>query len=116
MQKPVINESYTEGGIKWNVSTMDEEILLDPSIERQSTCELELDALAGDILNRHMDKEGFMLNPGMSALWEEEKRRREYLGIAEPLEKPDLEERPNILQVENELEFKSKLIGYLENR
>ena len=32
-----------------------------------------------------------MLNPGMSALWEEEKKRRELLNIETPLENPDLE-------------------------
>lgn len=115
--KSVTSESsFTGSGVLWNVSTMNEEDLLDPSIERQSTCDLELDASGDSILNSHMDKEGFMLNPGMSALWEEEKKRREYLGISEPMEKPDLEERPNMLEVANELEFKNKLISYLENR
>ena len=32
------------------------------------------------------------------------------------MELPDLEERPNLLKVENELEFKNRLIGLLENR
>ncbi len=32
-----------------------------------------------------------MLNPGLSALWEEEAARRKELGISIPLETPDLE-------------------------
>lgn len=32
-----------------------------------------------------------MLNPGLSALWEEEQARREFLNIKTPLETPDNE-------------------------
>ena len=35
--------------------------------------------------------DGFMLNPGLSALWEEEKKRRKEISILTPLEMPDLE-------------------------
>ena len=34
-----------------------------------------------------------MLNPGLSALWEEESKRRKQQGIEAPLETPDLEGR-----------------------
>lgn len=66
-------------------------MFLDKSVERQSTCELELDACAENILNPTMDKDGYMLNPGMSALWEEEKKRRQLYNISLALENPDLE-------------------------
>jgi len=103
-------------GTKWNVSNMCDTQLLRNDISRQSTCELELDALASDILNAHMDKDGYMLNPGLSALWEEEKKRREYFNLNVPMETPDLEERKNILTVDNETEFKNRLINLLETR
>ena len=43
-------------GIRWNIEEIDESLLLNESIERQTTCELELDAKADDILNPNMDK------------------------------------------------------------
>lgn len=95
---------------------MDGNLLLDSSMERQSTCELELDANISDVLNKHMDKDGFMLNPGLSALWEEEKKRREYLNITKPMETPDLEVRDNVMKIDNETEFRNKLIVLLEHR
>lgn len=77
-----------------------------------------------------------MLNPGLSALWKEEDNRRKLLKIDAPLETPDLEgkcffiysnysfwsknnlllERTNVLKIENEIEFKQKLISLLEKR
>ena len=54
-------------------------------------CELELDASAEDILNTTMDKNGYMLNPGLSALWEEESNRRKQAQINTEMETPDYE-------------------------
>lgn len=66
-------------------------LLLNENIERQSTCELELDASALDILNPNMNKDGLMLNPGLSALWQEETNRRDKANITKEMETPDLE-------------------------
>jgi len=66
-------------------------MLLDEKIERQSICELEIDAVADDILNLTMDKDGCMLNPGLSALWDEEINRRKLTNITAEIEAPDLE-------------------------
>jgi hypothetical protein len=66
-------------------------MLLDEKIERQSICELEIDAVADDILNLTMDKDGYMLNPGLSALWDEEINRRKLTNITAEIEAPDLE-------------------------
>ncbi|RNA20033.1 DNA polymerase zeta catalytic subunit [Brachionus plicatilis] len=99
---------------KWDMENLAEELFLDQSIERHSTCDLELDSCAADIMNFDMDKDGYMLNPGMSALWDEEKKRRELQNIDIPLETIDTEERTNILKVENEIEFKKRLIMLLE--
>ena len=38
-----------------------------------------------------------MLNPGLSALWEEEQKRRKELNIFIPLETPDLEGKKSLL-------------------
>lgn len=38
-----------------------------------------------------MNKDGLMLNPGLSALWQEETSRRDKANITKEMETPDLE-------------------------
>ena len=79
-----------------------------------------------------------MLNPGLSALWEEEIKRRNQACILKEMESPDLEgtyyliyfnfifiiyynkkkkkERTNLLKIDNEIDFKHILINLLEAR
>lgn len=45
-------------------------------IVKQSTCKLEVDAQACEILNRQIQND-LDLNPGIAAIWNEEKYRRE---------------------------------------
>uniref|UniRef100_A0A8C5CSX3 DNA polymerase zeta catalytic subunit n=1 Tax=Gadus morhua TaxID=8049 RepID=A0A8C5CSX3_GADMO len=45
-------------------------------VQRQSTCELEADAVATDILNRLEIETQIGKNPGLQAIWEDEKQRR----------------------------------------
>ena len=49
-------------------------------MERQSTCELEIDVVAADILNRQELETSRGGNPGLAALWEDEKQRRRDAG------------------------------------
>lgn len=61
-------------------------------IEPVSTCELEADGVAADILNSNdiaEGSDGAGMNPGLEAIWEDERLRREILGIEEPLTAPD---------------------------
>ncbi|XP_015597697.1 DNA polymerase zeta catalytic subunit isoform X2 [Cephus cinctus] len=51
------------------------------SVVRQSTCELEVDALASDILNRKTIEAGLDLNPGLATIWNEERTRRAQAGM-----------------------------------
>ncbi|RZB70336.1 DNA polymerase zeta catalytic subunit [Asbolus verrucosus] len=52
------------------------ENLFSPSIPKQSSCELEADALSEHILNRlEVSKGNIAINPGIAALWEDEKQR-----------------------------------------
>ena len=44
-----------------------------------SVCELEIDAVAADILNPNVEHNASSKNPGISDLWEEERKRRERL-------------------------------------
>jgi len=72
---------------------LDEGLKLPLDVIRQSTSELELDAVAADILN-HQDLTGTTMNPGLVALWEDERERRRKLGMTDPLTPPGSPPRP----------------------
>ncbi|XP_071956758.1 DNA polymerase zeta catalytic subunit-like [Antedon mediterranea] len=60
---------------------------------KQSTCELEVDCVAVDILNRLQIQENVGRNPGLLAIWEDEKKRREELNQVSQLLPPSSPER-----------------------
>lgn len=55
---------------------IDSQSYLPISVMRQSMCELEVDVHASEILNRRSVTENMKLNPGLAAIWDEEKARR----------------------------------------
>lgn len=75
------------------IQDLDESLKLPLDVTRQSTSELELDAVAADILN-HQDLTGFSMNPGLVALWDDERERRRKLGMTDPLTPPGSPPRP----------------------
>jgi len=76
------------------VDELDERLKLPLDVTRQSTSELELDAVAVDILN-HQDLTGSSMNPGLVALWDDERERRRKLGMSDPLTPPGSPPRPS---------------------
>ncbi|XP_076754833.1 DNA polymerase zeta catalytic subunit [Xylocopa sonorina] len=64
-----------------SLNLFDSQKCLPASILRQSTCKLEVDALASEILNRQEIQNGLDLNPGIAAIWNEENHRREEKGL-----------------------------------
>ena len=56
-------------------------------VVRQATTELELDAVTADIINK-LDLTGEAMNPGLVALWTDERLRREAEGLTDPLTPP----------------------------
>lgn len=66
---------------------------LPTEVTRMSTSELELDAVAADIIN-HQDVSGAAMNPGLVALWEDERLRRKKVGMRDPLSPPPSPPRP----------------------
>ena len=56
-------------------------------LPREATTELELDAVAADIINKQ-DLTGKAMNPGLVALWTDERRRREAEGMTDPVTPP----------------------------
>ncbi|XP_072748534.1 DNA polymerase zeta catalytic subunit [Anoplolepis gracilipes] len=61
---------------KSSIELVNSQMYLPTSVTRQSMCELEVDAHASDILNRQNITEKLELNPGLVAIWDEEKARR----------------------------------------
>ena len=70
---------------------------------RQATTELELDAVAADIINQQ-DLTGEAMNPGLVALWTDERRRREAVGMSDPVTPPSSPPRDRQAQEKSESE------------
>lgn len=50
--------------------------ILPPTIQKRSISQLEIDAFASDILNRNEINGELTVNPGLAALWEDERQRK----------------------------------------
>ncbi|GFS12492.1 DNA polymerase zeta catalytic subunit-like [Elysia marginata] len=70
----------------WNVENIPSELLLPDSVERQSVCELEVDVVAADILNRQELTNSIGANPGLASLWEDERQRCRGAGESSQIE------------------------------
>nr|XP_012234018.1 PREDICTED: DNA polymerase zeta catalytic subunit [Linepithema humile] len=66
---------------KSSMDSPDSQTYLSTSVTRQSMCELEVDAHAAEILNRQSVTKKLELNPGLAAIWNEEKARRAEAGL-----------------------------------
>lgn len=100
-----LNDS-TLGGtfVRWEESTIPCSLVLD-EVEKQSTCELEVDAVAVDILNRLEIENQIGRNPGLQAIWEDEKQRRREKNQASQIETPDSQDRGLVTSTESEKIF-----------
>lgn len=67
--------SFTGTLFRWEDDEIPSSLILE-GVEPQSTCELEVDAVAADILNRLDIEAQIGGNPGLQAIWEDEKQRR----------------------------------------
>lgn len=56
------------------------DLYLSADVTRMSRCELEVDVVAADILNRLEVGDAIGSNPGLAALWEDERQRRRLRG------------------------------------
>uniref|UniRef100_A0A3B4FYK2 DNA polymerase zeta catalytic subunit n=1 Tax=Pundamilia nyererei TaxID=303518 RepID=A0A3B4FYK2_9CICH len=84
-----LNDS-TIGGtfVRWEENAIPSSLVLD-EVERQSTCELEVDAVAVDVLNRLEIENQIGRNPGLQAIWEDEKQRRREKNQPSQIETPE---------------------------
>ncbi|XP_074541987.1 DNA polymerase zeta catalytic subunit isoform X2 [Halichoeres trimaculatus] len=100
-----LNDS-TLGGtfIRWEENNIPSSLVLD-EVEKQSTCELEVDAVAVDILNRLEIENQIGRNPGLQAIWEDEKQRRREKNQASQIETPESQDRGCVASTESEKFF-----------
>ncbi|KAM8726444.1 DNA polymerase zeta catalytic subunit isoform 4-T4 [Acanthopagrus schlegelii] len=96
----------TLGGmfIRWEEKVIPCSLVLD-DVEKQSTCELEVDAVAVDILNRLEIENQIGRNPGLQAIWDDEKQRRREKNQASQIETPESQDRGSVTSTESEKVF-----------
>ncbi|XP_020492360.3 DNA polymerase zeta catalytic subunit [Labrus bergylta] len=100
-----LNDS-TLGGtfVRWEENAIPCSLVLD-EVEKQSTCELEVDAVAVDVLNRLEIENQIGRNPGLQAIWEDEKQRRREKNHASQIETPESQDRGSVTSTESEQIF-----------
>ncbi|XP_013401408.1 uncharacterized protein LOC106167234 [Lingula anatina] len=97
----------------WDAENIAEDMLLGAEVERQSTCELEVDAVAADIMNRMEVDANLGANPGLVALWEDEKQRRKEKGDTSNISPPESQERGFIPPTESDQMFRERLLDII---
>uniref|UniRef100_A0A4W5MVD9 DNA polymerase zeta catalytic subunit n=1 Tax=Hucho hucho TaxID=62062 RepID=A0A4W5MVD9_9TELE len=96
----------TLGGtfVRWQEDAIPCSLVLE-DVEKQSTCELEADAVAADILNRLEIDNQIGRNPGLQVIWEGEKQRRRDKNQSSQIETPQSQDRRFVASTESERIF-----------
>ncbi|XP_078617508.1 DNA polymerase zeta catalytic subunit-like [Branchiostoma floridae x Branchiostoma japonicum] len=100
----------------WEMENVPSSLLLEAEVVRQSTCELEVDAVAPDILNRLEIQAKIGTNPGLAAIWEDEKQRRREMGESSQIEPPPSQERPDVQPTESDLQLRERIKEIVEEQ
>ncbi|XP_023286279.1 DNA polymerase zeta catalytic subunit isoform X1 [Seriola lalandi dorsalis] len=100
-----LNDSSLGGTfVRWEENAIPCSLVLD-DVAKQSTCELEVDAVAVDVLNRLEIENQIGRNPGLQAIWEDEKQRRREKNQATQIETPESQDREFVTATESEKIF-----------
>ncbi|XP_015714084.1 DNA polymerase zeta catalytic subunit isoform X1 [Coturnix japonica] len=94
--------------IEWEEDEIPSSLML-KGVEPQSTCELEVDAVAADILNQLDIEAQIGRNPGLQAIWEDEKQRRREKCESSQIKTPDSQDRGFVPATESEKYFQKRL-------
>eukprot|EP00062_Callorhinchus_milii_P009320 gi/632952995/ref/XP_007892154.1/ PREDICTED: DNA polymerase zeta catalytic subunit [Callorhinchus milii] len=110
--------SQTENSINcsfvwWEEEDIPSSLILE-GVDRQSTCELELDAVAADILNRLEVEAQIGKNPGLQAIWEDEKQRCRENNKSSQIELPPSQDRDFVQITESEKIFQRRIREVLQ--
>ncbi|XP_006157067.1 DNA polymerase zeta catalytic subunit isoform X3 [Tupaia chinensis] len=93
---------------RWEEDEIPSSLILE-GVEPQSTCELEVDAVAADILNRLDIEAQIGGNPGLQAIWEDEKQRRRNRNETSQISQPESQDRMFVPATESEKKFQKRL-------
>ncbi|XP_048348598.1 DNA polymerase zeta catalytic subunit [Sphaerodactylus townsendi] len=93
---------------RWEDNHIPSSLVLE-DVEPQSTCELEVDAVAADILNRLNIEAQIGRNPGLQAIWEDEKQRRRENRESSQISPPNSQDRGFVTATESEKIFQKRL-------
>ncbi|XP_051510616.1 DNA polymerase zeta catalytic subunit-like isoform X1 [Myxocyprinus asiaticus] len=89
---------------RWEEDNIPSSLILE-EVERMSVCELEVDAVAADILNRLEIENQIGRNPGLQAIWEDEKQRRRERSQSSQIDMPESQDRDFVEFAESERIF-----------
>ncbi|KAL4233690.1 DNA polymerase zeta catalytic subunit [Mactra antiquata] len=92
----------------WQLENIPSELYLE-GVERLSTCTLEVDVVAADIINRLEVGANIGTNPGLAALWEDERQRCRERGETTEIAPPSSQERHDIESSESEVVLLERL-------
>ncbi|XP_052808091.1 uncharacterized protein LOC128236972 isoform X1 [Mya arenaria] len=93
----------------WDAENIPSEMYLDSQVERMSTCKLEVDAVAVDIINRLEIGDNVGNNPGLAALWEDERQRCRDRGEITDIAPPESQDRGSVPLSDSEIELRARL-------
>ncbi|XP_006839989.1 PREDICTED: DNA polymerase zeta catalytic subunit [Chrysochloris asiatica] len=105
---PLPGSSLSGSLFRWEEGEIPSSLILE-GVEPQSTCELEVDAVAADILNRLDIEAQIGGNPGLHAIWEDEKQRRRNRNETSQISQPESQDRRFVPATESEKKFQKRL-------
>ncbi|KAM8952408.1 DNA polymerase zeta catalytic subunit isoform 2-T2 [Pelodytes ibericus] len=105
--------SFTGTFAYWEEDDIPSSCMLE-GVEPQSTCELEVDGVAADILNRQEIEVQIGKNPGLQAIWEDEKQRRRENNQSSQISPPDSQDRGFVPVTESEKIFQKRFTEILK--
>ncbi|KAG8444660.1 hypothetical protein GDO86_009719 [Hymenochirus boettgeri] len=109
MQKDTEHErSFSATFVHWEENEIPSSLMLE-DVEPISTCELEVDGVAADILNRQEIEAQIGKNPGLQAIWEDEKQRRRENKESSQISPPDSQDRGFVPVSESEKHLLKRL-------
>ncbi|XP_067883474.1 DNA polymerase zeta catalytic subunit isoform X2 [Heterodontus francisci] len=106
-------KSFSCSFVRWEEDDIPSSLVLE-DIDRQSTCELEVDAVAADILNRSEIEAQIGRNPGLQAIWDDEKQRRRENNMSSQIESADSQDRGSVQVTESERIFQRRIKEILQ--
>ncbi|XP_075718396.1 DNA polymerase zeta catalytic subunit [Rhinoderma darwinii] len=108
LKDTIPGSSFSATFAQWEEDEIPSSLMLE-GVEPQSTCELEVDAVAADVLNRQEIEAQIGKNPGLQAIWEDEKQRRREKQQSSQIAPPDSQERGFLAVTESEKIFQKRL-------